>query len=333
MPETNQKTDKQIIEELKQEVDSTKDYWKERESRIIGNNEESMKNREKLFNRRLTRMENELHKVLPNTDTLSKLDMFYYKRANLMGDKKFAVGKKETLKIDKYQLGVQIYPLPDEFKIELQCILLAFFDVKHKLLHYGIINRQFKNTATYHSTAGEICLNENRKPYEVVDFKNPETIIEGFKEVLSTLETINPASYLVTSRSEFPKKLRATYNFVNQKHAEFHARRSRRTPAGRNDNWRWNDDGTCAFCDMNSDGCDCDVCGECRTHMDGCQCNFCDLCDRRRESGHYDECLCHYCSDCENYYTVDDICDCEFCDSCHDRLESNHYDVCGCSNN
>ena len=232
-----------------------------RESRIVNNYEEEMKNRTYLNERRMRRVRNELDYVLPTTTDLSKYDLFYWKDDS-MDYREFAIAKKDVMKIDKYEINRQIYALPEEFKLKnIRCCLLAIFDTSHKLIRYGITTNRMNNLITFHSTQGDVCLGGNGKARSVVDYGNTKTIVEGFEEVKATLETINPAS-LLTAPEDYDTKFFKTYEFVK---AKFDEHRRANSPT---------EEGTCRFCHELYDTCGCDVCVECNELTDNCRCIF-----------------------------------------------------------
>ena len=315
--------DKEYFEKEKKLLLSEIARLKDREARILRNFNEDLTNIRTVNENQVKSVSERLDNCLPDSKRLRSLGLFYHKDGRFMNELKFAVAKKETLTFDKYQIGRQIYILPDEHKKKIQCVLLAYFDVEHKFMGFGTLNRRLDMLKTFHSNERDICLGENYESAKIVDYEKPETIVKAFDGIKDTLETINPESYL-TVGSDLLESLHETRRFVDAKRREFSKYEycdnceQHRDECG----CTW-----CENCDRNENDCECSYCNDCERYDDNCVCDRCSNCGNRLRSEEYNECDCVYCDDCAEY---NDDCNCERCSDCENRAESSNYDECDC---
>lgn len=221
--------------------------------------EESIATEKALNQGEIRRLRNQLNKALPVTEHLKPLDLFYYKPRGSQSQV-FYICKKDSLRFDKYQLGRQIYELPDEYKInDLRVIIIAEFDYNKNFLGYRVRDRRMRNIVTYH-TNGDVCLGENIEAISMVKFDDGQTIINGFNSMKETLETINPESYLGNPDAMSPR-LQKTNDFIKSKLTEYKRQQEEEEEQNSNNNER------CPICGEPYEYCDCAVCRFCEASL------------------------------------------------------------------
>ena len=234
-------------------------------AKIQANLTEEMLNRISMYKKRIDRLDHRLMHSLPKVSKHRKVGLSYYKSSQMPYDK-FAMCTPQKLTIDKYQIDSQIYTLPDELKIiEHPVVMLAMFDYNKEFRGFGMLNRQHEHLYTFHTNPYSMCLGEDRRAVEIVNFKQPMTILEGMRLALETLETVNPSSYLNGEADSMTDKFRKTKDFIDEQYKEYSEQ---------------------------------EICLDCNRPFDECECSFCERCDCRYESDHYDVCDCPKCSHC-----------------------------------
>lgn len=267
---------------------TTQEEFEEREARLRKIYSIERENDKIIYEKKIVKISEQLNNALVNSSIYTPFNLEYYKNSNICNFNEYAIIQRNKLTFDKYVLGNQVYEVPKDKIVEINCAFVAYFDYTHSFRGFGTLTSRLNSLNTFHSSYHDACLGDNKEPARIIKADNPSSIIEAFKGLKETISIINPESYL---RETLLPHLIPLKQYIDRQLKDFRIRNGDECENCENPIDECTCD-RCSNCNRQTDDCECTYCNDCERYDDNCNCEFCEKCGNRINSRNYDTCTC-----------------------------------------